>query len=101
MAKPKKSGTNPEPEAQAVQQKKKEPIMYVGPTIPGVATQNRVYDGIPEGLKEAIKEVPEIGNLLLIRIEDYPEAERMIHSGKGYAASAFKAAAEYKKGGNN
>lgn len=100
MAKSKKSGTNPEPEVQTAQEEKKEPLMYIGPTIPGVATQNRVYDGIPEGLKEAINEVPEIGNLL-IQIKDYPEAERMIHSGKGYAASAFKAAAEYKKGGNN
>ena len=83
------------------QEKKTEPLMYIGPTIPGVAIRNRVYAEIPESLTEAIGKIPEISNLL-IPITDYPEAERMLSSGKGYAASAYKkVATTLKEGGNN
>lgn len=33
-------------------------IVYVGPTIIGVATRNTTYDGIPESLQAAIQTAP-------------------------------------------
>ena len=101
----KKNKAEPATKEQVVQAeqhetKNTEPLMYVGPTIPGVAIQNRVYDGLPEGLQEAMKEVPEFGNLM-VPVEDYPKAELMIRTRKGYVASAYKRVAGYKKGGNN
>ena len=103
MAKKKKADTaTKEQVVQAEQHETKntEPLMYVGPTIPGVAIQNRVYDGLPEGLQEAMKEVPEFGNLM-VPVEDYPKAELMIRTRKGYVASAYKRVAGSTKGGNN
>lgn len=75
--------------------------IYVGPTIPGVAIQNRVYSETPPGLSEAFEKVPEMQNLM-IPISEYAEAERMIDNRKGYVYSAYLKALEYKKnkGGN-
>ena len=75
--------------------------IYVGPTIPGVAIQNRVYSETPAGLSEAFEKVPEMQNLM-IPISEYAEAERMIDNRKGYVYSAYLKALEYKKnkGGN-
>lgn len=75
--------------------------IYVGPTIPGVAIQNRVYSETPTGLSEAFEKVPEMQNLM-IPISEYAEAERMIDNRKGYVYSAYLKALEYKenKGGN-
>lgn len=102
MAKNKKADAAKEVVVHAADQqgKKKEPLMYIGPTVPGIAIKNRVYEEIPESLKEAIKEVPEYGNLL-IPITEYPEAELMLSTGKGYAASAYKKVADLRKGGND
>ncbi len=104
MAKKKKADpATKEMVVQADQQqetRKPEPLMYVGPTIPGVAIQNRVYNGLPEGLQEAMKEVPEFGNLL-VPVADYPKAEAMLRTRKGFVASAYRKVAGYKKGGNN
>lgn len=75
--------------------------IYVGPTIPGVAIQNRVYSETPAGLSEAFEKVPEMQNLM-IPISEYAEAERMIDNRKGYVYSVYLKALEYKenKGGN-
>ena len=75
--------------------------IYVGPTIPGVAIQNRVYSETPAGLSEAFEKVPEMQNLM-IPISEYAEAERMIDNRKGYVYSAYLKELEYKenKGGN-
>ena len=75
---------------------KQEPMMYVGPTVPGVAIQNTVYTEKPEGLKEAQKECPEFGNLYL-SIGKYAMAEKMIRAGEGYVHEAYKKALEYKE----
>lgn len=101
---PKKTGT-----AEAVKQtetvetvEKKETqenLMYVGPTIPGIGIQNRVYTEIPEAAKEACKDVPEMRNLFIPVIK-YPIAEKMLRERKGYIFSAFRKAQEYKEGGN-
>ena len=73
-----------------------EPKMYVGPKIPGIGIQNRVYTEIPEGAASLIKEHPEFSNLF-IAIEEYPKANRMLRERTGYIYSAFNKALGYKK----
>lgn len=87
-------------EIPAEQEEKKEPElrMYVGPTIPEIAIQNRVYSDIPAGAAKVIKEVPEFGNLF-IAIKDYPMANIMIREQRGYIYSAFRTALKIKNGG--
>ncbi len=70
-----------------------ERVMYVGPTVPGIGIQNRVYTEIPSDAKEVIRENPQIGNLF-IRIRDYPIANKMLREKKGYIYSAFLRAEE-------
>ena len=38
-------------------------IVYVGPTIPGVATRNTTYSEMPESLKGAAKTAPYLNGL--------------------------------------
>lgn len=38
-------------------------VVYVGPTITGVATRNTVYEDLPEALKKAIQADPYLGGL--------------------------------------
>lgn len=73
-----------------------EPLMYVGPTIRGVAIQNRVYSEIPEPAKAAMTECPLLANLFA-PVEKYPEAERQIGAGEGSFFVAFDAALKYKE----
>lgn len=40
-------------------------IVYVGPTIPGVATRNTTYSEMPESLKEAAKAAPYLKGLCI------------------------------------
>lgn len=70
-----------------------ERVMYVGPTVPGVGIQNRVYTETPSDAKEVIRENPQIGNLF-IRIRDYPIANKMLREKKGYIYGAFLRAEE-------
>ena len=63
----------------AAEEVKQENLMYVGPTIPGIGIQNRVYTEIPEAARKACKNVPEMR--------------------KGYIFSAFKKALKYREGG--
>lgn len=74
------------------------PWMYVGPTVPGIAIQNRVYTEIPEEAQKRAKETPEI-HLLFIPIKDYPMANRMLREGAGYIHNAYCKAEEIRKGG--
>lgn len=88
-----------ETETQATAEEvKQENLMYVGPTIPGIGIQNRVYTEIPEAAKEACKDVPEMRNLFIPVIK-YPIAEKMLRETKGYIFSAFRKALEYKTEG--
>lgn len=70
-----------------------ERVMYVGPTVPGIGIQNRVYTETPSDAKEVIRGNPQIGNLF-IRIRDYPIANKMLREKKGYIYSAFLRAEE-------
>lgn len=72
-------------------------VMYVGPTVPGIAIQNTVYTAIPDGALAAAETLPVIKNLF-IQITDYPKAQRMLREKKGYIYSAYEKALEYKGG---
>ncbi len=72
-----------------------EPLMYVGPTIRGVAIQNRVYTEVPQTAKEAMTACPLLSNLF-VSVKRYPDAERQIGAKKGSLYVAFDAALSYK-----
>lgn len=79
--------------------KAQEPLMYVGPTIPGIAIQNTVYEPIPEAAVEAAKGLPVFLDLF-IPIMKYPDAEQQIRKKTGRLYSAFTKALTLKnKGG--
>jgi hypothetical protein len=87
-----------EEEAAVVKEEKpQEPLMYVGPTIPGVAIQNVVYTDIPEGAKNACKEVPQMRNLFL-PVKQYPMAAQMLRERSGFVYVAYCDALNYKGG---
>lgn len=87
-----------EMETAAEETNEQEPLMYVGPTIPGIAIQNVVYTEIPKAAAAVCKEVPEIRNLF-IQITKYPAAEQMLRTRKGYIYSAYEKALNYKEEG--
>ena len=86
----------------AEEEKKPEPLMYVGPTIYGVATQNTVYTGMPPMVETARKSFPEIVHLF-IPIADFYKAQTMIATGTGYIGQAYRHGLEFadrvRKGG--
>lgn len=58
-------------------------VVYVGPSIPGVANQFTFYrEGIPATLAEAIKATPAMEGLV-IPLEQLPEAMKMLRGGSG------------------
>ena len=74
---------------------KKEPAgepkryMYVGPTVPGIGIQNRVYTDIPQEVVDLMNNgYPVIGDIF-IQIRDFPTANRMIREQKGYLHNAY------------
>lgn len=69
--------------------------MYVGPTIPGFATNNVVYDGIPDYIRDYLVQTPELNNLF-VEVVDYSKANRMLREKQGYIYSAYLKALELK-----
>jgi hypothetical protein len=58
-------------------------VVYVGPSIPGVANQFTFYrEGIPTALAEAIRGTPAMEGLV-IPLEQLPEAMKMLRGGSG------------------
>lgn len=96
------------PETKAPAKKKQpaakapETVLYVGPTINGIAITGTVYSSIPEAAKAAKADAPMILNLF-IPIKEYGEAERMIREKRGYVYSAYAEAQKFKleRGGKN
>lgn len=97
------------PEEAKTPAKKKQPaakapetVLYVGPTINGIAITGTVYTTIPEAAKAAKADAPMILNLF-IPIREYGEAERMIREKRGYVYSAYAEAQKFKleRGGKN
>ena len=59
------------------------PVVYCGPTIPGVAVQYTTYtNGTPAALAEAVKEKPVLGGLL-VPLDQLPEVRHQFHAGAG------------------
>lgn len=106
MSSTEKAETVPEKTAAAAQKapsgagiKAKEPLMYVGPTIPGIGIQNTVYAEIPDAVKEAAKGLPVLFDLF-VPVMKYPDVERQIREKSGRLHSAFTKVLELKnKGG--
>lgn len=92
----------PAKKKQLTASKAPETVLYVGPTINGIAITGTVYSSIPEAAKAAKDNVPMILNLF-IPIREYGTAEKMIREKKGYIYSAYVEALKFKKerGGNN
>lgn len=76
--------------------KAQEPLMYIGPTIPGIGIQNTVYAEISGEVKEAAKGLPVLLDLF-IPIRKYPDAELQIRKKSGRLSSAFVKALELKE----
>ncbi len=79
--------------------KMKGPWMYVGPTVPGIGVQNRVYTEIPAEAQKRAEETPEIIHLF-VPVRDYPMANRMLREGAGYIHNAYCKAEGIRKGGS-
>lgn len=102
VKKPQKEAKAPSTETKVGVPQEEQQMMYVGPTINGVAIQNMVYEKKPDALEKAQKVCPEISNLFL-PVRKYATAERMIRMRSGYIYEAYKKALEYKakkEGGN-
>ena len=68
------------------------PVVYCGPTIPGVAVQYTTYtNGTPAALTEAIKEKPVLGGLV-VPLDKLPEVRRQFHAGAGRYYTLYRKA---------
>ncbi len=94
MAAKNKSAAQATETKQAVEAEKKGQAryMYVGPTVPGIGIQNRVYTDIPQEAIAIMNNGHSVIGDLFIKIRDYPAAERMIREKKGYLYNAYLAA---------
>ena len=70
--------------------------MYVGPTIPGIAIQNTVYEPIPEAAMEAAKGLPVFLDLF-IPIMKYPDAEQQDQEENRTIIQCFHKSADTQK----
>lgn len=67
-----------------------ERLVYIGPTIIGVAKHGTVYEnGIPKKLQEAVDEKPLLGKLI-VKESDFAEAQKSIIRKKGVYYEAYK-----------
>ena len=68
------------------------PVVYCGPTIPGVAVQYTTYtNGTPTALAEAVKEQPALGSLV-VPLDQLPEVRRQFHAGSGRYYTLYRKA---------
>ena len=66
------------------------PVVYCGPSIPGVANQFTTYtNGIPDSLAEAIKKTPAMGGLV-VPLDQLPEAMTKLRGGYGHISRLFR-----------
>lgn len=65
-------------------------VVYVGPTVPGVANQNTFYsNGIPTPLTEAITKNPAMGGLV-IPLDQLPDAMKKLRGGCGHIYRLYR-----------
>ena len=59
------------------------PVVYCGPTVPGVAVQFTTYtNGTPAALAEATEKNPVLGGLV-VPLDQLPEVRRQFYAGAG------------------
>jgi hypothetical protein len=82
-----------------MKKQKKQPtdiLVYVGPTIPGVATTNTIYNnGITKELEAAAQNEPAF-NSLIISLSKLAEAKENIANRQGAVYEFYKKALNYK-----
>ena len=66
-------------------------VVYVGPTIIGVAAKNTVYDELPETIREEISNEPYLGELF-VPISDLAGAMEQIRNQNGAIYTFYKKA---------
>ena len=67
------------------------PVVYCGPTIPGVAVQFTTYiNGMPAALAEAVKKNKALGGLV-VPLDQLPEVQRQFSDGTGRYCTLYKA----------
>lgn len=67
------------------------PVVYCGPTIPGVAVQFTTYtNGTPTALAEAVKKNKALGGLV-VHLDQLPEVRRQFSAGTGRYCTLYKA----------
>lgn len=65
-------------------------VVYVGPTVPGVANQNTFYsNGIPTPLTEAIAKNPAMGGLV-IPLDQLPDTMKKLRGGCGHIYRLYR-----------
>lgn len=69
-------------------------VIYVGPSILGVATKNTVYEGLPDSLQAAIETAPFLSGLC-IPLESLPEAMAQIRAKSGSFYTLYTKALHY------
>lgn len=78
-------------------------LIYIGPTIDGIAIRNTVYEKLPEPLEAAIKKAPYLSGLC-VPISELSKALKQISSKSGTTyklyIKALKESAEITKGVN-
>lgn len=75
---------------------KQETVVYVGPTIPGVANHNAVFNnGLPKGMQDAIEKEPAFKNLL-VPVSQLAAATGDIANKRGATYVFYEKALNYK-----
>lgn len=78
---------------------KKKNLVYIGPTIPGVAYNGTTYiDGLPEALEDKFKEIPALRQLL-VPPSGWPDAQEQLKAQNGRLYIAYKMVQEYIRKG--
>lgn len=78
--------------------RKKEPVIYLGPNIKAVVNTGTVFtNGLPEHLKKAVKEMPEIGELLIPLSQAVEARKKLLQPGSSLGIF-YNKAQTYRKG---
>lgn len=73
-----------------------ETLVYLGPTIVGVVTQNTFFNnGLSDELENVIKEMPVINNLI-VPLSKYTKASSEINKNEGAMYEFYKKALQYR-----
>jgi hypothetical protein len=89
---------NQKPMSKSKVLRKKEPVIYLGPNIKAVVNTGTVFiNGLPEHLTKAVKEMPEIGELL-IPLSQVVEVRKKLSQPGSSLGIFYNKAQTYRKG---